>query len=198
MNKDVLNLVNHLNDTVVVGQPIEIPLEYTLVMHPDGELLDKIESFITEISQYDDRHIYYGRKNLHATIYAPIDPTVSTADLHSFLLEELKKVNLIFEVQGVAIPVIVANPIGFSLFELRQKIASFLGDDRSGRPPIREQMTWMTFLRFTANPNEGYLNFIEKNRDRPFGMFKPKTVELYKNHRRTLDDSAEKVFSIEL
>jgi 2'-5' RNA ligase len=199
MDKNVEYVINYLDDRIVFNQSVELPTEYALVIRPDEVVSESIETFIWEASKQDKGHRYYDRANLHATIYAPIDTETQVDKLFGFLSKELGGKELEFDVEGVASSVIVVRPVNFSLLDLRRKLAGFLNDSkRLDRDPIMESMTWMTFLRFKDKPNESYYDFIQENRTRSFGCFKPRCVELYKTHQRILDESVEKIFSIKL
>ena len=199
MHENVDNLINFLNDTIVFNQPIEIPLEYTLVVKPDPVMAKKISSFITLASEQDPGHIFYSPENLHATIYAPINIENSVDNLRSFLAEELSGKELIFDVRGLSSSVIGVRPVNFSLFDLRHKMMNFLGDSaRAKRNRTIELMSWMNFVRFRDKPSDQYYDFIAKNREKSFGQFKPSSLELYKNRSKILNNSTEKIFSIDL
>lgn len=179
MDKNVENLIEYLNEKIVFNQPIEIPLEYTLVIKPKQELSNKIETFINEISKYDDRHVYYNKENLHATIYAPINIETDTKKLYSFLVKELYNKELVFDLRGISSSVIAVNPVNFSLFDFRRKILNFLGDSsRLKRASELELMAWINFVRFKGKPNNQYYNFIKKNYSISLGLFKPDYIEL--------------------
>lgn len=159
----------------------------------------KITSFITLASEQDPGHIFYGPENLHATIYAPINIGNSVDNLHTFLTEELSGKELVFNVGGLSSSVIAVRPINFSLFDLRYKMMNSLGDSaRAKRNHATELMSWMNFVRFRQKPNDQYYEFIEANREISFGLFKPHSVELYKNCSKILTNSTEKIFSIDL
>ncbi len=199
MENQVNSLIDHLNRIVKINQEINIEPEYSLIVVPEAELLDSVSNFITELSKTDDRHLYYDKPKIHGTIYGSIDIGTNLDELYSFLVKELTKLDLSFNVGGVATTAIILNPITFSLYELRKKMIEFLNDEkRLTRDHIMEEMTWLTTLRFKSEPNAKFLEFIEQNKEKQFGLFKPKAVSLYRTESKIYDNSWEKIFSINL
>jgi hypothetical protein len=139
------------------------------------------------------------RKNCTLRSTESININKDINHLHSFLLEKLKERRLLFDIGGISTTAIIANPIDFSLFDLRRSILECLDDQkRLSRDHLMEELAWITILRFKTEPNEEFLNFITKNRYKNFGIFVPKSIELFRTKSKIFDKSWERIFSIDL
>lgn len=198
MNKDVY-LREYLNNTIQIGQSLDIAEQYTLVVKPSQEIIERILHFIDNLKSIEPNHLYYKRENLHFTILGNIPINTNVEDFAVYINKLLKSIDFQLEVGGISCTAIEAFPINFSLKNLRQELSNYLGlATYADLPEELQKMTWANVIRYRHPPSETLLEFFKANRDLMLGKLKPDSLYLYKVESRIfdLDKKPEKIISV--
>lgn len=196
MKPEIEKLIDEFSSKCTFGGNLKIEPEYTLVARLDEASTVKISSFIDELKDLDPHQYYYLPQNLHLTIFGNIPISQENADQLKQIIENYPN-EFKFHLQGIGSSTIIAEPINFSLLDLRQKIDKELKINKLNTlSPEKQANGWINFIRYKTEPKEALIRYLEASRGKDFGDITTGALELHQINNKIIDVNQDIIWRI--
>lgn len=171
----------------------DIPEEFTIVVKPNEQILQKIYTLIQEFKAEFPEQNYYTSQQMHFTLIGGLNPKeISQQDIESALAEFAPLFPITLQIEDLGTSPYVVSTIGYppddNVHLLREKLRSKLGigTDYTAIKPFWEHLMWLNFIRYNTKPTKVFLERLQQYHNIKFGELTLDKVYLYRNTSKTL------------